>query len=147
MIIIFASDLHGRLAFYNELEQLVTTRRPDVLILGGDLLPRSTTAESTLSVQKQFILDFLNPWIAKVAKTGIRILTIPGNDDLAASIITLDEKNSTRLDVRSGEVVVSRTFRRRPSRPRTSKSGIALATKSGIWPGNPLSPKAGKLNL
>ncbi len=98
--LIFASDLHGRISFYEELERLATSYRPDVLILGGDLLPRSGTAEATLSVQKKFIADFLNPWTAEIAKAGIRTITIPGNDDLTAAIITLDEKNITRLNLK-----------------------------------------------
>jgi Icc-related predicted phosphoesterase len=99
MRLVYASDLHGRESFYEELESLVTDRRPDALILGGDLLPRSGTAESTLSVQKQFIADFLIPWIAGITKTDIWILTIPGNDDLAAAIIRLKGKNILRLDL------------------------------------------------
>ena len=39
MRICFTSDLHGARRHYDQLEELVRAETPDLLILGGDLLP------------------------------------------------------------------------------------------------------------
>ena len=45
MRFIFASDLHSNKALYNDLERLILLKKPDFLIIGGDLFAYSPYAE------------------------------------------------------------------------------------------------------
>lgn len=79
MKILYASDLHGRMPFYESLTHLVHENKPDFLILGGDLLPRAGSPQATLTTQSQFCQTVLPGWIEKLT---CPVLAIPGNDDL-----------------------------------------------------------------
>ncbi|MFC2150100.1 metallophosphoesterase [Calditrichota bacterium] len=82
----FTSDLHGRLDRYNKLFQAIRNERPEVVLLGGDLLPFN----NRLSIDKgrdggSFMQNFLKPELIGL-KHDLElayptIMIIPGNDD------------------------------------------------------------------
>lgn len=83
---LFATDLHGHIDRYEKLFKEIVSRGPDVVFLGGDLLPhplRNTgVTERGFS---NFIKDFLAPGLNQLRKTlgneYPAVLAILGNDD------------------------------------------------------------------
>jgi Icc-related predicted phosphoesterase len=80
--LLYATDLHGNVAAYEELFALPA----EAIVLGGDLLPHPSGAgERLLEIQRAFARDYL------AAKFRSRpCFWIPGNDDLAAALAPLD---------------------------------------------------------
>ena len=77
---IFVSDLHGRDDRYQKLKDVVVAEVPDVVLLGGDLLPFERHQPTS-----EFFRDVLRPTFAGI-RDGLRpnpprILLILGNDD------------------------------------------------------------------
>jgi len=77
---VFVSDLHGRDDRYRKLTDVVVAETPDVVLLGGDLLPFERHRPTT-----DFIRDVLRPACAAIRDRGEkpspRVLLILGNDD------------------------------------------------------------------
>jgi len=87
MKVLYTSDLHGEINLYQELVALTTSSSPEIIALGGDLLPSfppSKRYEDMLPNQKTFVDQFLSPLLKKIAKTASvqQIFVIPGNWDL-----------------------------------------------------------------
>lgn len=84
MLAFFVSDLHGRLGAYRRLFRAVLEERPDVVLLGGDLLPMPFAARED-AVQGDFVTDFLAGELRRLrdALGGDypTFITILGNDD------------------------------------------------------------------
>lgn len=78
MKILFTTDLHGNEHYYNRLSEVVRMAEVDVVINGGDMLPK----EGNLFAQGEFIADFLAEHFATIDEAGIRYLCYLGNDDL-----------------------------------------------------------------
>ena len=79
---IFASDLHGRPDRFEKLFLAVLDERPDVVFLGGDLLPHRWS--NLFKAGSQFDELFVNPmrWLKDaLGKTRPRIFIVLGNDD------------------------------------------------------------------
>ncbi len=78
----FATDLHGQLDRYRKLLRAIERERPDIVFLGGDLLPHSW---STRLEVEDFVGEFLKPQLAALrAKMGTdfpEFCVILGNDD------------------------------------------------------------------
>jgi Icc-related predicted phosphoesterase len=82
----FVTDLHGRESRFTTLFTEISAHLPDVVFLGGDLLPSGIAAISSGNKYGSgFIFDFLVPELTKLKKTlGNRypaIFAIMGNDD------------------------------------------------------------------
>ena len=82
----FISDLHGRIERYDKLFGIILMERPDIVLLGGDLLPHGIRfASSQHSEQPEFIDGFLAPRLerlkSRLSEDYPRILVILGNDD------------------------------------------------------------------
>ncbi|HNQ23960.1 MAG TPA: metallophosphoesterase [Phycisphaerae bacterium] len=82
----FVSDLHGRAERYRKLWEAVAAEQPEVLLLGGDLLPHAfASSHSTTGDGDDYIHDFLAAGFARVREVlgGAypRVLVILGNDD------------------------------------------------------------------
>jgi len=87
MKILYTSDLHGDLRLYQELRALAESSSPDLIVLGGDLLPSfppTKRYEDMVPYQKVFVEQSLLPLFARIMETTAvkKILTIPGNWDL-----------------------------------------------------------------
>lgn len=79
MRILYVSDLHGRMAHYDLLAAQVTQTHPELLILGGDLLPRAGSPQNTLQAQIRFFQNEITTWLHNLP---CPVVAITGNDDL-----------------------------------------------------------------
>ncbi len=80
---LFASDLHGDLGRYERLFAEVRVRRPEAVLLGGDLLPSMMLQMSGDADPRQH--DFLAGWLGSqleaLGRERPRFCAILGNDD------------------------------------------------------------------
>jgi Icc-related predicted phosphoesterase len=82
----FVSDLHGRIDRYQKLFKAVAHDKPDLLLLGGDLLPTALSSLNSLDVKHQ---DFVNGFLVsefgklreRMGDSYPHVLLILGNDD------------------------------------------------------------------
>lgn len=80
MKVLFTTDLHGNVGYYEQLTSLAVMAEADVVINGGDMLPKA----DDLHTQSRFISGYLSQHFAEITAVGIRYLCCLGNDDLAA---------------------------------------------------------------
>jgi len=78
MKVVFTTDLHGEIWKYDRLLKTVRDFRADVVINGGDMLPKA----GNLFDQDKFISGYLDKHFEQSAEFGISYLCYPGNDDL-----------------------------------------------------------------
>lgn len=86
MIAWFVSDLHGKFDRYQKLFDQIRTGRPDVVLLGGDLLPHhSRRYHKDFEHVRNFISDFLIPQtqalLEELKDQYPKVFLIMGNDD------------------------------------------------------------------
>ncbi len=93
----FVSDLHGHRSRYEKLFSLISSEKPDIVFIGGDILPHAYDRQYG---NDDFFTDFLEPGLTKLkASLGDkfpRIMIIMGNDDPAIfeeNILDLDKKS------------------------------------------------------
>ncbi|MAT38567.1 MAG: hypothetical protein CL946_03065 [Ectothiorhodospiraceae bacterium] len=77
----FVSDLHGKLPRYERLFTAIHEERPEVVFLGGDLMPGGTGRIGGRSKTAADFIDYLRLELARVRDLGVRVLSILGNDD------------------------------------------------------------------
>jgi Icc-related predicted phosphoesterase len=87
MKVLYTSDLHGKIHLYQELLALSFSSAPEIIILGGDLLPSlppNKRYEDMIPNQKAFIDQFLFTFFKRIleATPAKRIFLISGNWDL-----------------------------------------------------------------
>lgn len=82
MRICFTSDLHGREILYAQLADLVIRERPDLLLLGGDLLPDGSEWDPA-GAQSAFLRERFMPTLARLRErvAGLRVACILGNHE------------------------------------------------------------------
>ncbi len=78
MRILFITDLHGCIWKYDRLVEAAQEFEADVIINGGDMLPK----KKNLFAQDQFITDYLDDHFEKFNDAQIYYLCCLGNDDL-----------------------------------------------------------------
>ena len=82
---LFATDLHGSEQRYRKLVEAIAERRPDLVFLGGDLMPLGMLESASGSVHDDFINDFLAVELQRLKHAiGLaypQIFAILGNDD------------------------------------------------------------------
>ena len=78
MKLLYVTDLHGIEWKFNEIFQIATSLRPDVVINGGDML----TFRGNLLHQDRFITGFLDDYFSRFEAKKIYYLSFLGNDDL-----------------------------------------------------------------
>ncbi len=78
MKIVFTTDLHGEIWKYDRLLMVARNFRADVVINGGDMLPKA----GNLFDQDKFITGYLEKHFEQCAEFGIAYLCYLGNDDL-----------------------------------------------------------------
>lgn len=98
MRVCFASDLHGRAELYAQLDALVETDPPRLLILGGDMLPDSPP-DDPCAGQGRFLRDVFLPRIERWRTKGpeIEVACICGNHDWKFIEGMLEEAASGRV--------------------------------------------------
>jgi len=84
MLVLFASDLHGKTVFYDQMLDLIRAEAPSLVLLGGDLLPKSGRGEELYQAQTRFIKQDLYGFLKGVRRghPSIDIGMMLGNDDL-----------------------------------------------------------------
>ncbi len=86
MRICFTSDLHGDAALYDRLEDLLRAEAPDLLILGGDLLPdgeRTDPQAPQLAWLERGLLPRIRRW--RDAGPPLTVACLPGNHEGAGA--------------------------------------------------------------
>ena len=78
MRVLFVTDLHGSKWKYDRLFEVAKDFRANVVINGGDMLPKEGEPFS----QGDFITNYLDDHFARFNSAGIYYLCYPGNDDL-----------------------------------------------------------------
>lgn len=81
----FVSDLHGRKSRYDKLCELIFEDTPELVLIGGDILPSGISIISDESTNGDFLEEYLKEKLT-LLKTKMRdnfptILVIEGNDD------------------------------------------------------------------
>ena len=81
---LFVTDLHGKRGRYQALFGAIAGARPELVLLGGDLMPSGLGAMMG-ACESDFVRDFLAPGFARVRAelkaAAPRVLLILGNDD------------------------------------------------------------------
>jgi Icc-related predicted phosphoesterase len=140
---LYTSDLHGETQLYQELLSLTTSASPEIILLGGDLLPSFLPAkryEDMVPNQKTFIDQFLSSFFKKIRETTSvrKIFLIPGNWDLgypflfkkpAEGIIDLNQR-SFRL--KNGYELIGYAFV--PPTPFRPKDYEKMDDRESPWP-------------
>ena len=82
----FTSDLHGQGELYEQVVTLAAARRPEAVLLGGDLAPHGT-GNPGLRHQRVFLEGLLVEFARRLrdAVPGVELLLLMGNDDWAAN--------------------------------------------------------------
>jgi Icc-related predicted phosphoesterase len=111
MKLLYCSDLHGAQGHYARLVTVAQDRQPDVIVLGGDLLPDDSALEPARMGhgQPQFVRQqFKESMIALRQASGCRaILVIFGNHDWTSSVTAMQElQGSPRCPVGEGLITI-----------------------------------------
>ena len=91
----YTSDLHGQMSLYEQVVALVASRRPAVVLLGGDLAPHAAGAEGVRH-QRVFFRGFFVEFARRLgeAVAGVELLVLMGNDDWSANLDALQEQEA-----------------------------------------------------
>ena len=94
MRICYTSDLHGRLAHYERLTDILRGEEPELLILGGDMHSDSGP-DDPLTTQVAFLehefLPRVDEWKASVP--GLEVVCILGNHDLLCTQVAMQDQH------------------------------------------------------
>lgn len=95
MRLLYCSDLHGDRDHYTRLEAAARQMRPDVIILGGDMLPDDSALQPDQMghTQPQFVREVLRSILENLRKAagGATILFVFGNHDWGSSVVAVQE--------------------------------------------------------
>lgn len=95
MKLLYTSDLHGSLGHYAKVCTLAESKRPDLVVLGGDLLPDDSALESErLGVgQPEFVRTIFREQMVNLRRrAGCKdIFAIFGNHDWGSSVTAMEE--------------------------------------------------------
>jgi Icc-related predicted phosphoesterase len=88
---LFTSDLHGQGSLYEQLVAMVATRRPEAVLIGGDLCQHSMGVEG-VAHQRLFLQGTLVEFARRLREgsPGTTLLLLMGNDDWAANMSCLE---------------------------------------------------------
>ncbi len=75
---LYVTDLHGDRRKYERVLEVAVEAGVGIVVNGGDMFPRGRMHED----QERFLLEFLEPHLAKYRTAGIRYFGFPANDDL-----------------------------------------------------------------
>ncbi len=79
MRLLYVTDLHGHHAKYRQVLRIARDRSVDIVVNGGDMLPKSGDLHA---VQAEFLDRFLDPHLGEYDAAGMRYVALLGNDDL-----------------------------------------------------------------
>ncbi len=99
MRICFTSDFHGSRKLYDQLGELLRHERPELVILGGDMLPDGERPDPD-RIQAAWVRETFAPWIDDVrqAVPGLAVACCMGNHDwLRSEVAVRAEQDAGRL--------------------------------------------------
>ena len=79
MRLLYVTDLHGHEAKYRRVLELAREHRVEVVVNGGDMLPKCSDMHTD---QARFLYKFLDPYFTEYDEAGIVHIGYLGNDDL-----------------------------------------------------------------
>lgn len=102
----FTSDLHGQGRLYEELVALAASRRPRVVMIGGDLGPHAAGADG-VGHQRVFLEGALVEFARRLreASADTELLLMMGNDDWAANVDCLQRHDGALWSLIHGRAV------------------------------------------
>jgi len=102
----FTSDLHGQNGLYEQLLALTAARRPELVLIGGDLSPHATGAEGVRR-QRLFLQGFLVEFARRLRENApdTELAVMMGNDDWAANLDCLETRHGTLWRSLHGRVI------------------------------------------
>lgn len=91
--VLYTSDVHGIESLYLRLFKKAIAECVDVVIIGGDILPKEGAWENIISNQRKFINNFLYQKLVKFKQEmkNTDIYLMLGNDDWACNLPYLEE--------------------------------------------------------
>lgn len=78
---LFVSDLHGNIARYRKLIKLIASEKPELVFIGGDLLPGGSMFMPSNDFIGDFLIGLFSELKTELDKDYPDILIIMGNDD------------------------------------------------------------------
>ncbi len=140
---LFTSDLHGEIYLYHELLSLAASTSPEIIVMGGDLLPSfppTKRYEDMVPNQKTFIDQFLSSFLKRVLDdTSVRqIFLISGNWDLSYSYLfkrpmeNVIDLNQTSSLLENGYELIGYPFV--PPTPFRPKDFEKMDDRKALWP-------------
>lgn len=97
----FVSDLHGKIDRYEKLFKIISDETPDIVFIGGDILPSFTHNPVSSSQFDDFLNDFflqnLFSLKEKMKNEYPEIYIILGNDDLKTEEIDLIKASESKI--------------------------------------------------
>ena len=90
MLVCFTSDLHGRPGLYDQLDNLLRAQRPEVLIVGGDVLADGDI-DDPIGTQVAYIDEVFMPRVTRWQGElpGLLVACVLGNHDWLCARLAL----------------------------------------------------------
>lgn len=140
---LYTSDLHGEIYLYEELLALTTSSFPEIVVLGGDLLPSfppTKRYEDMVPSQKTFINQFLFLFFKRMVEstTVKQVFLIPGNWDLGYSYLFREPKeeiidlSQKTYQLKNGYQLIGYPFV--PPTPFRPKDYEKMDDEEALWP-------------
>jgi Icc-related predicted phosphoesterase len=140
---LYTSDLHGEIHLYQELLSLSISSSPEIIVIGGDLLPSfppTKRYEDMVPNQKNFVDLFLSPLFKRILKTASvqQIYLIPGNWDLGYSYLFKEpvegvvDLNQKSYRLKNGYELIGYPFV--PPTPFRPKDYEKMDDRESPWP-------------
>lgn len=97
-LLAYTSDLHGNGAFYVEFLNLARKEKVQAAIIGGDLLPHTSSRRTAIEQQRRFIATELRQILERHTEAGgPPVYVICGNDDWLAACAELQALEAAGL--------------------------------------------------
>jgi Icc-related predicted phosphoesterase len=96
---LYAADLHGNPSFYKKLFTLAVRKKASVIVVGGDLLPKTGEYKNLIDEQRHFILNDLRPLLFafRNSNPAVDVLLMMGNDDFSVNMPLLEDMEAEGL--------------------------------------------------
>ncbi|MCK4483063.1 metallophosphoesterase [Candidatus Bathyarchaeota archaeon] len=102
--VLFTSDIHGNEVQYRKLADYAIDISADSVIIGGDIAPKKFRDDSSVVGQRVFLEERLPELLRPLKEKGqSTVLLIMGNDDCAANLDALEEKDSSLFKLIHGK--------------------------------------------
>jgi Icc-related predicted phosphoesterase len=143
MKVLYTSDLHGGIHLYQELLSLAFSSLPEIIVIGGDLLPSfppTKRYEDMIPNQKNFVDQFLSSFFKRILETSSvqQIFLISGNWDLGYPFLFKEltegvvDLNQRSVSLKNGYELIGYPFV--PPTPFRPKDYEKMDDREAPWP-------------